>query len=377
MLEEAGAEFSVRLMVNKGIPELMFLKPAPEKKYNIHSVRHHFTREPGMKSALLLLLCLPALALGQDNESPAPQIELQEWDVPWEHTRPRDPDPGPDGKIWFVGQQGDYVASLDPANGSFKRLPLESGAGPHNLIVAPDGTIWYAGNRATHIGRLDPQSGKIHQIAMPDERARDPHTLVFDGAGDIWFTVQAGNFVGKLDTESEEVSLIDVPTERARPYGIKVDGDTIWVALFGTNKLARVNAKTLALEEIALPREDARPRRIGLTSDGKVWYVDYAQGKLGRLDPADSSFREWDMPSGSGSRPYGMAVDDQDRIWFVETGVQPNRFVGFDPASERFLASEPIASGGGTVRHMVFDAERDAIWFGSDANTVGRASLPK
>src|SRR5690606_10939485 len=123
--------------------------------------------------------------------------------------------------------------------------------------------------------------------------------------------------------------------------------------LFGTNKLATLDPQTFELREIALEREDARTRRIGLTSDGAVWYVDYAKGYLGRLDPASGSVREWAMPGGPDSRPYAMAVDAQDRIWAVETGVQPNRFVGFDPKSESFFGTTEVPSGGGTVRHMV------------------------
>lgn len=313
---------------------------------------------------------------GTQAQQSSESISIREWQIPWEHTRPRDPDIGPKDGIWFVGQQGDYVARLDPQSGEFKQFPLDEGAGPHNLIAGNDGTIWYAGNRAAHIGKLDPQSGKIHKIPMPDDRARDPHTLVFDDKGDIWFTVQAGNFVGKLDTDSEKVSLLEVPSPRARPYGIKVAGDAVWVALFGTNKLARIDGQSMTLEEIELPRPEARPRRIGLTSEGKIWYVDYAGGKLGRFDPEQKDFKEWPMPSGAESRPYGMAVDRADRVWFVETGVRPNRFVGFDPTRETFFSSTPIESGGGTVRHMVYDPQAHAVWFGSDANTIGRASLP-
>src|ERR1041385_7786772 len=55
--------------------------------------------------------------------------------------------------------------------------------------------------------------------------------------------------------------------------------------------------------------------------------------------------------------PYAMAVDDRDRLWVVETGPQPNRLVGFDPASQKFFSQTPIAeSGGVTVRHMVYHA---------------------
>ena len=71
-----------------------------------------------------------------------------------------------------------------------------------------------------------------------------------------------------------------------------------------------------------------------------------------------------------------MTVDNQDRIWYVETGLQPNRFIGFDSKTEQFIAIDEVPSGGQTVRHMVFDETSNAIWFGTDAHTIGRAVVP-
>lgn len=117
------------------------------------------------------------------------------------------------------------------------------------------------------------------------------------------------------------------------------------------------------------------PRRLGITSDGRVYYADYSCGALGRLDPKTGKTDEWPAPGGSGSVPYALAVDHRDRVWFVETGVHPNDFVGFDPADERFFSVTPVPSGGGSVRHMVFHGPTRAIWFGTDANTIGRVRL--
>lgn len=326
-------------------------------------------------SAAAIVQVLPASAAEAGTQE-LQAVDLKEWNVPWENTRPRDPFAVSDSLVWFVGQGGHYAATLNPQTGEFGRVELPEGAGPHNLIVDGDGAVWYAGNLKAHIGRIDPQTREIEQIPMPDPAARDPHTLVFDAAGDIWFTVQGGNFVGKLTLADRNVQLIPVPTPRARPYGIEIAEDgTVWVVLFGTNKLAKVDPATMQLTEIDLPREGARPRRIGLTDDGRVWYVDYAEGMLGAYDPANGSFEEWATPSGSGSRPYSMAVDGENRIWFAETGVQPNRFVGFDPATEKVFAASDVPSGGGTLRHMHFHEPTNTIWFGADSNTVGRAKL--
>lgn len=307
--------------------------------------------------------------------APLAAVEIQEWPVPYPDSRPRDPDIDANGRVWFVGQRTHYIALLDPGSGEFRRYDLGQGTGPHNLIIDQGGAVWYAGNLVAHIGRLDPATGEIRTFPTP---VRDPHTLTFAPDGSIWFTAQIGNKVGRFDPATGDVRLIDVATPSARPYGIVVDGaGRPWVALFGTSKIGVVDPAAMTIEEIDLPRAEARARRIAITPDGAIWYVDYAGGTLGRIDPATRAIREWNAPAEARSRPYAMAADSAGRVWFVETGPQPNRFVGFDPRTETFTEPVEIASGGGAVRHMVFDRASGAIWFGTDTNTIGRALLPE
>jgi virginiamycin B lyase len=332
----------------------------------------------------LLLLPLSGLLVSDATAQTEKDPELVEWMVPFAESRPRDPFVGPDGMVWFVGQRSDYAAFLDPESGEFTKFELGEGTGPHNLVVDQDGTVWYTGNRQHHIGRLDPASGEIERFRVPHDAGQDPHTLVFDSKGDMWFTVQGGNLVGKFYKETGEMRIaeaIEAPGRggqmgSSRPYGIVVDSqDRPWIALFNSNHIATVDESTFDMKTYELP-EGSRPRRIGMTSDDIVWYVDYARGFLGRLQPETGEITEWPMPSGSGSRPYGMAVDSDDRIWFVETGVQPNKFVGFDPETEEFFSSTDVESGGGTIRHMYFHEPTNTIWFGADTNTIGKAVLP-
>jgi virginiamycin B lyase len=306
----------------------------------------------------------------------AAQVPLKEWQVPYQDSRPRDPYVDGQNRVWFVGQKGNYLAYLEPESGKFRRYELEGGTLPHNLIVDKKGMVWYAGNGNGHIGKLDPATGKITKYPMPNPEARDPHTLIFDGKGDIWFTVQSSNFVGRLATATGKVDLIEVPTSNARPYGIEVDSKgRPWFNEFGSDKLATIDPATLKIREYSLPNDRARGRRLAITSDDRIWYVDYSRGYLARLEPANGQIREWVMPGGAGALPYAMAVDNRDRLWMVETGSQPNRLVGFDPKTEKFFGLTPIPSGAGTVRHMTFDERTGQIWFGTDANTIGRAQV--
>ena len=149
---------------------------------------------------LALLAAAPAVAVDT--------VKITEFPVPYENSRPRDPYVDARGRVWFVGQAGNYIAYFDQSSGQFKRYELDPGVHPHNLIVDQQGMVWYAGNRAAHIGKLDPATGKITKYMMPDSAARDPHTLVFDSRDNIWFSLQGANMVGRLNMTTGKVDLV-------------------------------------------------------------------------------------------------------------------------------------------------------------------------
>jgi len=323
--------------------------------------------------AAAILALLPCSLAGQA----APDtIAIREWTVPWERSRPRDPSVDPQGRVWFVGQSGNYVARFDPATEKFERFEVDPGTNPHTVVIDRAGNAWYTGNRNARIGRIDARTGEIRRFMMPDTSARDPHTIAFNRAGELWFTVQNANMVGRLNPADGQIRLVPMETPRSRPYGIVVDrNDVPWFDLFGTNKIGTIDPRTMAVKEHVLPWPDARPRRIALTSDGKVWYGDYVRGTLGRLDPATGKVDEFPLPAARMSLPYAIMSDDQDRIWVVETGVQPNRFIGFDAKTERIISVTAVPGGAGTIRHMEFDPRTGKIWFGTDNNTIGFAQV--
>ena len=322
----------------------------------------------------LLLLAAAAMLAGWTAPVAAQQndnFDLKEWAVEW-GGRTRDPAVGPDGKVWFVGQAGNYIAVFDPKTEQFKRYEIEEGTNPHTLIVDEKGIVWYAGNRNARIGRLDPATGAIKTIMTGE--AKDPHTMVFDAKGNIWFTSQGSNRVGRLNTSTEKVELVTPYDQPSNPYGIVLDRQgNAWVALLRTGTVAKIDPNTLAVTRFKQGDETSRSRRIEVTSDGMVWYGDEARGYLGRINPATGETKEWLAPGGAGSRPYALTKDDQGRLWFSETGPE-KRLVGFDPKTEKFFATIPVS---GTIRHMFFHPATKSLWFGTDANKIGRIVTAK
>jgi virginiamycin B lyase len=324
-----------------------------------------------------VLLALPAFAAAQTpRQAGALHSESKTWTTPYDpKARPRDPYADQTGRVWFVGQEGNFVAYLHPETGEFKQYTIDPGTNPHNLVVH-NGMVWYTGNRNGRIVKLDPATGKLTTYLMPDSTVRDPHTMTFDRAGNAWFTAQQAGVVGKLTVADGKIRLWRL--ERgSKPYGIWLDShDRPYFDEFGTNKIGTIDPQSLELKEYPLPNSGSRPRRIAVTADDHVWYGDYNRGFLGHLDPKTGAVEEFPLPSGPLSLPYAMTLDDRGVIWVAETGVQPNKLQAFDPRRKSWTEALTIqAEGPNSIRHMTFDKATRQIWFGGDANMIGRVKV--
>jgi virginiamycin B lyase len=239
-------------------------------------------------------------------------------------------------------------------------------------VVDDRSRVFYTGQNADRIGRLVPSSGSVVDFEVA---ADGPHTPVFH-QGRIWFTAQSGNQYGHFDRESGLAQVYSFATSNARPYGIWPAPDgSLWVALFGSNRLARINAAaaTATVEEFVLPNASSRPRRIAVDASGRVWYTDYPRRMLGMMDPSAapaSRFAEYSMPGGG--RPYGIAIGPDGRVWVDDENAP--EIVGFDPDTRVVIARLPVpVSNAGPVRNMSVDRVRKRIWLA--ISNVGRLGV--
>ena len=339
------------------------------------------------RTLILAFALTPALLAAQEqsaNNASVAQFAPKEWEVPFgANTRPRDPYADAQGRVWFVGQQGNYIAYVDSKTGEFKRYEIDAGTHPHNLVIEK-GVVWFTGNRNNRIVKLDPASGKLTTYMIPDSTIRDPHTMIFDPtSGVAWFTAQGAGAVGRFDPKTEQFRIWKTG-DRTRPYGIVIDSKgNPWFDLFGTNKIATIDAKTNELKEFTIPSDSARPRRIAITSDDQIYWGDYRRGYLGHLDPKTGKMEEYVLPAGVRSLPYAMTTDDRDMIWVAQNGHMgtppvPATLVAFDPKTKKFVAEIPVGKPGpNTIRHMTFDKATRQIWFGTDQGNIGKISVPK
>ena len=335
------------------------------------------------RALFLAVLVAPGVLAAQapaSGNASITEYDPKEWDVPFgAKTRPRDPYADAQGRVWFVGQAGNYIAYLDSRTGEFRKYDIDEGTHPHNLVIEK-GTVWFTGNRNNRLVSLDPKTGKLTTYMIPDSTVRDPHTMIFDSkSGVAWFTAQQSGAVGRFDPKTKQFKLWRTEA-KSRPYGIVIDSKgRPWFDLFGTNKIAMIDPKSGEVKEYVIPAERARPRRIAITSDDQIYWGDYTRGFLGHLDPRTGQITEYPLPAGAGSLPYGMATDDRDMIWVAQNGHAdiPASLVAFDPKTKTFVTQIPIGKPAiNTIRHMTFDKATRQIWFGTDQGAIGRIKVP-
>ena len=319
-----------------------------------------------------------AAALPRPADVPELKVTIHEWPVPTKGAHPHDPAVGADGALWFTEQMQNKIGRLDPATGEFKEFSLRvADSGPHGLVSDPAGNIWFTGNFAGYIGKLDPHTGAVTEFKTPaNGKEDDPHTAVFDSHGTLWFTMQVANLVGRLDPKTGKVEVKQAPTPNSHPYGIAINskGEPVFCE-FNSNKLARINPKTMEITEYALPAT-ARPRRMAIDSADRVYFTDYAAGNLGLLDPATGKVQMWPSPGGAQSAPYGIVITPDGMVWYSESGVKPNTIIRFDPKTHTF-ARAVIPSGGGTVRNMAATPDGRVYIACSGVDKVGVVQIEK
>jgi virginiamycin B lyase len=318
-----------------------------------------------------LMVTLVSLLSAMADGEPV-KVFIKEWEVPTPNSRPHDPAIGPDGSLWYTGQQSNTIGRLDPRTEKIREYHLKTpDSGPHGLVADKEGNIWFTANYKGYIGKLNPVTGEVIEYPLSNPAvALDPHTPVFDQKGVLWFTAERGNFVGRLDPRTGDIKLKPSPTPNSIPYGITVNSKGVpFYCEFGTNKLAGINPDTLEISEYLLP-QGARPRRLTITADDRIYYTDFSRGYLGRFDPKAGKVEEWASLGGSKSQPYAIAATPDGMIWYSESGVKPNTIVRFDPATKRF-DSWPIPSGGGVVRNMVSTSGGNLYIACSGVNKIG------
>lgn len=201
--------------------------------------------------------------------------------------------------------------------------------------------------------------------AMPNRWTQEPH---FDRDGNVYVT-DRGNpaAIVQVDPRTGRSKDFLTPNRSSSPHGLTVDGDgTVWWS-GRDNYLAHLDPKTGLTDEYPVTQQGMHGHTPVFTSTGDLWFSMLVGNRLGHWNRATDAVTYYDTPSPRG-HPYGLVIDHQDRVWYVEYFT--DHVVRFDPKDKTFRRY-PIRSAPASLRRLGVDSQ-DIIWYGV-YGTVGKA----
>jgi streptogramin lyase len=120
--------------------------------------------------------------------------------------------------------------------------------------------------------------------------------------------------------------------------------------------------------EYDLPREEMAPHDVIVANDGIVWFGNFGEQKLGRLDPATGKVTEYPYPMHRDNAPtgsLGLRADGAGNLWLGN--MYQATIVRFDPKTEqfRFWSLPPEANIAAAQVNMVSPQHSDVdgkVW---------------
>lgn len=206
-----------------------------------------------------------------------------------------------------------------PAEATIKLWDVPTiGSRPHDPLATRDGAIWWTGQLSNKLGRIDPKTGAIREYLLKSPHT-GPHGLTEDSAGNIWFTGNNAGLIGKLDPKTGVVTEYKMPDPKAKDtHTLIFDRNGIlWFTVQQANMIGRLNPKTGEVKLVTSPTERSRPYGMALNSKNVVFFVEFGTNKIASIDGKTMAIKEYTLPN-PGARPRRIAISPDDIIWYTD-----------------------------------------------------------
>jgi streptogramin lyase len=267
-------------------------------------------------------------------------------------------------------QRGEYLATVNLSEGTtwdyaLKTLPRPTGRAtrvviteydlprptiePHDVIIDKDGIAWYSNFGEQTFGKLDPKTGQHTEYPVPELKKGWPTGMLglrADNDGNMWLGMMYQGAIAKFDPKIEKFQIWSLPPETnkdmaqvnmVRPESVHIDGK-VWSQNNGFAAVHRLDLATGTIETIAPFKastvgENHNVYDIIPDSQNNVYFTDFAQEHIGRIDGKSGKVTLYTLPTAKSAPRRGM-MDAHDRLWFGE--YRGNKVAMFDTKAEKF-----------------------------------------
>lgn len=177
-----------------------------------------------------------------------------------------------DNNIWFVtlNPSGGYVIKYEQVSSSYKTYPMPRGVtSPIGISIDNEDNVWVTDHGTNMFFKLNPKNNttKTYVTSMPLEKTSLgtggqptslPYWNIIDNAGRIWINEHQGNAIAVLDPKTSTLVEYFIPSQNPN-----------WASCKGYTESCGIS----------------NPLQFTLAPDGKVWFVEWSESKIGVLDP--------------------------------------------------------------------------------------------
>ena len=236
---------------------------------------------------------------------------------------------------------------------------------PHQIDFDKNGNVWLAYTGCC-IVRIDPRTGE--QKAF--EGHGGGHGIAVDQTdGSIWYSGRP-DVVRHLDPATGQVDIWNLGDEKALGSIAQVfdSKGNLWLSLLSGGGLGKWDRASDSIVWWKVPVIRSRPYGLVVDHDDKVWSADFHNGGLTRFDPETETFRHYllvkDDATSSIRRP---GIDSRGMVWagtWGSRGFNSVKLYRLNPES-----GEVVEHDVGIPYGAVYSAEADSndnIWITPD-----------
>jgi len=214
--------------------------------------------------------------------------EIMKYPMP--DPRARDPHTlildGPD-LIFFTVQGGNMVGRLNVRTGEVKLVPSPTlRSNPYGMVISSKGIPYFAEFGSNKIASIDPKTLAIHEYALPHGESRPRRVAITTGDA-IYYTDYSRGYLGQFNTKTGAMTEWPSPGgPKSQPYGITIVNGIVWYSESNTkpNTIVRFDPRTERFQTWAIPSGGGVVRNMVHTPDGNaLWIACSGMNRIGRV----------------------------------------------------------------------------------------------
>ena len=312
----------------------------------------------------------------------ATHVIVTEYKLPRPTIEPHDVVVDGDGIVWFSEFADNALGRLDPKTGkvaeyTIPQMKKTDPPGTLNLEMAPDGHLWLSLQFQAAFAEFDRKALKFVKVWQIPKDQQDPISQVgfTDPAASnvdhmVWTRTDTPNNLYRVDLKTMKLDQIgprlDPATQKPlNAYGMPVDRENnLYMLDFGSDKVSRIDAKTLLPTVYHTPTPGSRPRRGRFDAQDHLWFAEYGANRIAMFDPKTEQFHEYEIPT-PWTNPYDVAADKNGDVWTAS--MFTDRVVRLTPETGEFV-QYPLPEQATNIRRVFIDdhGPRPVFWAGSN-----------